>query len=451
MLQLEIMKKLDQGTFSKVYLARDMNNNKILALKKIDEKILSDKGKNYLLNEIKILRMFNHPNIIKLYFVLKKPNFTYLGIEYCNGGSLSDNLYDYIKQHKKPFPEKLVQKIMKQILTGVKCLHDKGIIHRDLKLKNILIYYDNDSDLKNHNLYGATIKIIDFNTSYILNSFMPYSVVGTPLNMAPSIAQNMFNAPKPYDDKIDIWSLGTLCYEMLFGKPLLPGSKKEEVYQNILNKNFYIPKTISVQARMFLLNMLRKDGINRLCASELLNHEFITLNYHNFKMYNLIKDNTKINNNIPYFNEINNNYNNNNNNYRNNNLIFKRDDNNKINIPPQNNIYPFNQEKCNGCGEQSFHFIFYKCMECADVIYCQKCYNQFRNEHTHKFQKIKKIIIKNQIIDIPRGARSPIINKNKKLLMRNGSDNNFPYMNTNPQNNHQCQTFQNYNNNASYI
>ena len=451
MLQLEIMKKLDQGTFSKVYLARDMNNNKILALKKIDEKILSDKGKNYLLNEIKILRMFNHPNIIKLYFVLKKPNFTYLGIEYCNGGSLSDNLYDYIKQHKKPFPEKLVQKIMKQILTGVKCLHDKGIIHRDLKLKNILIYYDNDSDLKNHNLYGATIKIIDFNTSYILNSFMPYSVVGTPLNMAPSIAQNMFNAPKPYDDKIDIWSLGTLCYEMLFGKPLLPGSKKEEVYQNILNKNFYIPKTISVQARMFLLNMLRKDGINRLCASELLNHEFITLNYHNFKMYNLIKDNTKINNNIPYFNEINNNYNNNNNNYRNNNLIFKRDDNNKINIPPQNNIYPFNQEKCNGCGEQSFHFIFYKCMECADVIYCQKCYNQFRNEHTHKFQKIKKIIIKNQIIDIPRGARSPKINKNKKLLMRNGSDNNFPYMNTNPQNNHQCQTFQNYNNNASYI
>jgi serine/threonine protein kinase len=448
MLQLEIMKKLDQGTFSKVYLARDMNNNKILALKKIDEKILSDKGKNYLLNEIKILRMFNHPNIIKLYFVLKKPNFTYLGIEYCNGGSLSDNLYDYIKQHKKPFPEKLVQKIMKQILTGVKCLHDKGIIHRDLKLKNILIYYDNDSDLKNHNLYGATIKIIDFNTSYILNSFMPYSVVGTPLNMAPSIAQNMFNAPKPYDDKIDIWSLGTLCYEMLFGKPLLPGSKKEEVYQNILNKNFYIPKTISVQARMFLLNMLRKDGINRLCASELLNHEFITLNYHNFKMYNLIKDNTKINNNIPYFNEINNNYNNN---YRNNNLIFKRDDNNKINIPPQNNIYPFNQEKCNGCGEQSFHFIFYKCMECADVIYCQKCYNQFRNEHTHKFQKIKKIIIKNQIIDIPRGARSPKINKNKKLLMRNGSDNNFPYMNTNPQNNHQCQTFQNYNNNASYI
>ena len=230
---------------------------------------------------------------------------------------------------------------MKQILTGVKCLHDKGIIHRDLKLKNILIYYDNDSDLKNHNLYGATIKIIDFNTSYILNSFMPYSVVGTPLNMAPSIAQNMFNAPKPYDDKIDIWSLGTLCYEMLFGKPLLPGSKKEEVYQNILNKNFYIPKTISVQARTFLKSMLRKEGINRLSASELLNHEFIILNYHNFNMYNLKKCN------ILNFNENNNNKNNNNNiNYdNNNNIIFKRDNKININNPPQNNFYPFKQEK----------------------------------------------------------------------------------------------------------
>ena len=156
--------------------------------------------------------MINHLNIIKLYFVLKKPNFTFLGIEYCNGKSLRDNLYEYINQHKKPFPEKLVQKLMKQILSGVKCLHDKGIIHRDLKLDNILIYYDNDFDLKNKNLYAATIKIIDFNTSYIPNSFNPFSVVGTPLNMAPSIVQNMYNLPNPYDEKIDIWSLGTLCY-----------------------------------------------------------------------------------------------------------------------------------------------------------------------------------------------------------------------------------------------
>ena len=449
MLKVEIMKKLDEGSFAKVYLARDMNNNKILALKKIDEKKLGNKGKIYLQNEIKILRMINHLNIIKLYFVLKKPNFTFLGIEYCNGKSLRDNLYEYINQHKKPFPEKLVQKLMKQILSGVKCLHDKGIIHRDLKLDNILIYYDNDFDLKNKNLYAATIKIIDFNTSYIPNSFNPFSVVGTPLNMAPSIVQNMYNLPNPYDEKIDIWSLGTLCYEMLFGKPLFSGSKSEEVYQNILNKKFSIPKTISVQARTFLLNMLRKDGINRLSASELLNHPFIILNYHNFNMYNMAKDISKINNNIPYLNEIKNNNNNHNNSC--NNIIFKRENKFKIKIPLPNNIYPFNHEKCNGCGEQSFQLIVYKCMECADVIYCEKCFNKFKNSHIHNFQKIKKIIINNIITDTPRKALSPRINNNRKLLIRNGTEKNFYNMNHSPQKINQCQTFQNlYNNNTSF-
>ena len=443
MLELKIMKKLDEGSFAKVYLARDMKNNNILALKKIDEKKLGYKGKIYLQNEINILRMVNHPNIIKLHFVLKKPDFTYLGIEYCNGKSLRDNLYEYIKQHKKPFPENLVQILMKQILSGLKYLHDIGIIHRDLKLSNILIYYNNDSDLKNQNLYRATIKIIDFNSSYIPNGSNPFSVVGTPLNMAPSIVQNMFNPPKPYDDKIDIWSLGTLCFEMLFGKPLFPGSKSEEVYQNILNKNFNIPKTISVQARTFLLNMLRKDGINRLSASELLNHEFIILNYHNFNMYNLKKCN------ILNFNENNNNKNNNNNinYYNNNNIIFKRDNKIKINNPPQNNIYPFKQEKCNGCGDQIFHLIFYKCTECADVIYCEKCFNKFRNSHMHLFQKIRKIIIKNEITNIPRKNLSPKINKNKKLLIRKATENNLYNLNQIPQKINHCQTFQNYNNN----
>ena len=347
MLKLKILKLLDKGGFAKVFLAKDLNNNKLLALKKIDEKNLCDKEKIYLQNEINILRMINHPNIIKLYYALKQSNFTYLGIEYCNGGSLSKNLYEFIKIHKKPFPEKLVQKLMKQILSGIKYLHDKGIIHRDLKLNNILLHYDNDYDLKNNNLYEATIKIIDFNISYMPNGSMPYTVVGTSPNMAPSIVQNIYASPKPYDDKVDIWSLGTLCYEMLFGKPLFTGFKRDEIYQKILNKNFNIPKSISIQARTFLLNMLRAQGIDRLSASQLLNHEFIILNYHNFNQYNTPKAINK--NYIPYFNEIN--YNNNIIKNNNNKIIFKKDNKPKIKIPIPNNQYPFNQEKCNGCGE----------------------------------------------------------------------------------------------------
>ena len=85
----------------------------------------------------------------------------------------------------------------------------------------------------------------------------PKTYAGTPQNMAPTVFQNKFKT-QYYNEKIDIWSLGTLCYEMLFGKPLFLHMNEDEIIKNILLCNFKIPKTISVQARNFLLSMLRQ-------------------------------------------------------------------------------------------------------------------------------------------------------------------------------------------------
>ena len=192
-------------------------------MKVIDKTKISEKQANLLENEIKILTNTNHPNIIKLYKVMndaQNTKYTYLILEYCNGGSLQNNLDQYKSKYKKPFSVKLVQKIMKNILSGLKYLHDKGIIHRDLKLDNILVKYQNEIDLQNINIYNAEIKIIDFNTSYLPNISGPMTVVGTIPNMAPSIVENIYLPAQKYDEKVDIWSLGVLCYEMLFGKPL---------------------------------------------------------------------------------------------------------------------------------------------------------------------------------------------------------------------------------------
>lgn len=113
---------------------------------------------------------------------------------------------------------------MKQILTGINYLHNEiGIIHRDLKLNNLLLKYQNDFDLKNLN--EAEVKIIDFNLSYIGNEYGPKSVVGALSIMAPTIIYNIENPTKYYDENVDIWSLETLCYEILFGKPLFPNMK----------------------------------------------------------------------------------------------------------------------------------------------------------------------------------------------------------------------------------
>ena len=501
---LNFIKLIGKGTFAEVYLVKDIKNNKLLVAKKLNIKYLSDKEKFYLQNEINILKMFQHPNIIKLYTVIKNPNSTFLILEYCSGDSLYKNLYEYIKKFGAPFPEKLVQKLMRQILLGVQTLHENGIIHRDIKLENILIKYNNDYDELTKNLYNSTIKIIDFNMSCKTNVFDPKTIVGTPINMAPTIVKNMNNGPKIYNEKVDIWSLGTICYEMIFGKPLFSGFTQKEVYQKIVNNKVIIPKTISVEARKFLYKMLRKDGFNRLSASELLKHDFIIKDYHTFHKYNNenkinfinnrqifdikntninnngqvfdIKNtninnneqvfdikNTNINNNEQVFDikkininnnghafhknnninnngllfninnngqlfdinngklfNINNNMNNNgqlfhinNNNKHNKNInhhhknknhinnnehIFKKISDNKIrnkNNDIKRNITPFkkiNYEKCNGCNLKSFFETSYKCTQCADVLYCQNCYQKFKNSHLHTFEKRQQFL-----------------------------------------------------------
>ena len=156
----------------------------------------------------------------------------------CNGDSLYQNLNDYIKKYGHPFPEKLVQRIMKKILTGVNFLHQRGKIHRYLKLGNILLKYENEL---NKDIYAAQIKIMDFNCIYISETSAPKTFRGTIQNMAPSVVQNKFKT-QYYDEKIDIWPLGSLFYEMLFGKPLFSNINEDEIIKNILLCNYKIPK-----------------------------------------------------------------------------------------------------------------------------------------------------------------------------------------------------------------
>ena len=359
MMKLNRIKLLGEGAFASVYLEQDEISKQLYATKIINEKKIGPQAKKYLENEIKILNMINHQNIIKLYHVLKSQDYTFLVMEYCNGDSLYKNLYT--NNHGQPFPERLVQRIMKKLLTGVNFLHQNGIIHRDLKLGNILLKYENEL---NKDIYSAEIKIIDFNSSYIHGTSEPKTFVGTVPYMAPSVAQKYYNPYNsyPYNEKIDIWSLGIICYEMLFGKRLFPNKNDNEIINNILICNFKIPKTISVQARTFLLSMLQKDEINRLSASQLLNHEFIIGDYHNFTKYS---NGININNNLnqeKYFQ-------------------------NNINIQYNKKFKLYNK-----CGGNLNNNLIYKCEECYDFKYCETCYLIDNNKHRHKFRIINNNI-----------------------------------------------------------
>ena len=303
------LKIIGKGGYGVVYLLEERTTHKIYAGKYVKPRKMNPKELSLYKNEKAILRKYcikPNPNIIYLYGVFKFEISTdeLVVLEYCNGGSLLQCLKDYISKNGTPFPEKLVRHLMKQILKGVKSLHKRGIIHRDLKLNNILLKYNNDNDLLNQNIYAAEIKIIDFNCSYMPNIDLPQTVLGTVPNMAPSIINNAFGfeTMKTYDEKIDIWSLGTLCYEMLFGKSLFGNAQNYDMMQNIFNCNFLIPKTISSNARNFLYCMLQKKGSDRLSAAQLLNHAFIKNN--NIAMQ--IVNNNNLNNNKTniFFNDL---------------------------------------------------------------------------------------------------------------------------------------------------
>ena len=202
----------------------------------------------------------------------------YLVMEYCNGGSLSKILEEYKQKNGKPFNEEIVQFLMRQILPAVECLHKHGIIHRDLKLENILLKFNSDSPQVQSNIFLSQVKIIDFNISTRTRKYLKEhkEIKNENNEIIPKMINDDFG-DDIYDEKIDIWSLGILCYEMLFGEK--PFGNLEDNEKNRENLIIFIPQTISLAAQTFLLSMLQKNGDKRLSATELLKHEFLSKDF----------------------------------------------------------------------------------------------------------------------------------------------------------------------------
>ena len=280
---LTLIKKLGKGSYGEVYLSQKENSNKIFATKKIpQEKVDSPKMKRYLTYEVNFLKNLNHPNIVKLEEIKKTFTNYYIVMEYINGSELSKCLKKYMEKYQKGFPEKVVQHLMKQIVEAVAYLHDLNIIHRDLKLGNIMVNFDNEKDKAELNMMKAKIKIIDFGFAIILPSdiLKARSVVGTALYMDPRIAEDYYKGAK-YDGKgygkeVDIWSLGCLCYELFVGKVPFEANELGELVEKMKKGIYKIPKTASPDFVSFLDGMLKNNADYRLSARELLNHPFLT-------------------------------------------------------------------------------------------------------------------------------------------------------------------------------
>jgi len=239
----------------------------------------------------------NHNNIIKITGVEKTVNNIYLILEYCNGGNLYEYSYYYRKAFGTPLPEVQIQTILRQLIEGLEYMHNCRTVHRDIKLENILINFNTVSNTlnpgasKNDNKIeyskvkideNISIKIADLGYARELEGVgVASTICGTPITMAPDII-NLFDSSKnkdhKYNNKVDLWSLGAITYELLTGQPPFYASNYKQLFEEVMNGKYNLPKNlkISIESITFINGLLQFFPDKRMSWSEIRNHPFIT-------------------------------------------------------------------------------------------------------------------------------------------------------------------------------
>ena len=298
---LTLDKLLGKGAFGEVHLTKLAGDDKYYATKVYDrEKVEPTPAMKYLKNEISIMHSLDHPNIIKLIKVKKTKKHFYIVTEFANGGDIEGLLAKYQEKHGKPFSEEIVQYLMRQIISAFQYMHSKNIMHRDIKLENILVNFDNEEDKQNLNIMKAVVKIIDFGFACkIEKNALTYTAVGSCLNMDPMILKKLTCHGKVrelgYDMKADIWSLGTICYQMLIGKAAFDADDLDDLVSKVEKGKYKVPTTLSREVVAFLNGMLQYEANLRLTADQLSNHPFLTTEVKNFHKIDLKQVSGKVN------------------------------------------------------------------------------------------------------------------------------------------------------------
>uniref|UniRef100_A0A4W5QQP8 MAP/microtubule affinity-regulating kinase 3 n=1 Tax=Hucho hucho TaxID=62062 RepID=A0A4W5QQP8_9TELE len=231
-----LLKTIGKGNFAKVKLARHILTGREVAIKIIDKTQLNPNSLQKLFREVRIMKLLNHPNIVKLFEVIETERTLYLVMEYASGGEV----FDYLVAHGR-MKEKEARAKFRQIVSAVQYCHQKHIVHRDLKAENLLL----DADMN--------IKIADFGFS---NEFTMGNKLDTFCGSPPYAAPELFQGKKYDGPEVDVWSLGVILYTLVSGSLPFDGQNLKELRERVLRGKYRIPFYMSTDCENLLKRFL---------------------------------------------------------------------------------------------------------------------------------------------------------------------------------------------------
>ena len=257
----KIEKVLGKGSFGSVYLVTRKEDQKIYALKSVIMEKLNKKEQENSVNEVRILASVNHPNVIgyKEAFWDDQNNTLNIVMEYADDGDLQTKIQK-MKKNCGFFEEDLIWSYSIQMIEGLKALHDKKIMHRDLKSANIFL-------VKNK----KQCKLGDMNVSKVIKEKVLRTQTGTPYYASPEVWND-----RPYSYKSDLWSIGCVIYELCALRPPFKGKDLDELYINVCKgKVDRINKVYSDSLWKMIMMLLQVDVNKRVNCDQFLNHPLI--------------------------------------------------------------------------------------------------------------------------------------------------------------------------------
>ncbi|NXH99825.1 ULK3 kinase, partial [Pachycephala philippinensis] len=259
-----LTERLGSGTYATVYKAyRKRNTREVVAVKCVNKRSLNRTSVENLLTEIEILKTVRHPNIVELKDFQWDSEHIYLIMEFCAGGDLSR----FIRMHRL-LPEKVARIFLQQLACALKFLHDRNISHLDLKPRNILLSAAENPQLK----------LADFGFAQYMSPWDEQSVLrGSPLYMAPEMV-----CRQQYDARVDLWSVGVILYEALFGKPPFASRSFAELEEKIRSdRAVELPSwpRLSRECRDLLGQLLQRDPLKRISFEGFFAHPFVDMEH----------------------------------------------------------------------------------------------------------------------------------------------------------------------------